>query len=251
LLPATPNGPVGSTALGADGSMAAFVPATRALSWQLTDAAGEAIVRERYWLTFQPGEIRVCASCHGTNSSDQASQPEPSNTPQALVDLLRHWQASTGPVLPAVAAGSVGGAAAPENVLTINGSHGGFGRRVDLLPGQPSLLQINSPAAGPASSLFALWAYIGVPTPADQLLTFAGTLMFPLPQMMPGNPLLLTVSNSLFADPGAMLPAAATPWVLPLPGLPPQFTVTMQGAVYDSSSPFALSITNALILRVP
>jgi hypothetical protein len=69
--------------------------------------------------------------------------------------------------------------------------------------------------------------------------------------MMPGNPLLLTVSNSLFADPGAILPAAATPWVLPLPGLPPQFTVTMQGAVYDSSSPFALSITNALILRVP
>ena len=139
----------------------------------------------------------------------------------------------------------------PENVLTINGSHGGFGRRVDLLPGQPSLLQFNSSASGPANSLFALWAYIGVPTPAEQLPTFAGTLMFPPPQVMPGNPQLLTVSNSLFADPGAILSAAATPWALPLPGLPQQFTVTIQGAVYDSSSPVALSITNALILRVP
>jgi len=251
LLPPTPNSPLGSTAIGADGSMAAFVPATRALSWQLTDGAGEAIVRERYWLTFQPGEIRVCASCHGANSSDQANQPEPTNTPQALIDLLRYWQASTGPVLPAVAAGSVGGVVAPENVLTINGSHGGFGRRVDLLPGQPSMLQFNSPAAGPANSPFALWAYIGVPTPAEQLPTIAGTLMFPPPQVMPANPLLLTVSNSLFADPGAILPAAATPWLLPLSGLPPQFTVTVQGGVYDSSSPVGLSVTNALILRVP
>ena len=59
------------------------------------------------------------------------------------------------------------------------------------------------------------------------------------------------VTQPSTSGPDAMLPAAATPWVLPLPGLPPQFTVTMQGAVYDSSSPFALSITNALILRVP
>jgi hypothetical protein len=78
-------------AVAADGSVAAFVPAGRALSWQLTDAQGAAVVRERYWLTFQPGELRVCGSCHGLSELDQAGQGQPQNTPQALVDLLEHW----------------------------------------------------------------------------------------------------------------------------------------------------------------
>ena len=86
--------PPNSVTLGADGSMAAFVPAQRAMSWQLTDAAGNGVVRERYWLTFQPGEVRVCASCHGLNEHDQAGQPMPTNPPEALVTLLEHWQNS-------------------------------------------------------------------------------------------------------------------------------------------------------------
>ncbi len=45
-----------------------MIPARRAMSWHLTDPAGVPQVRERYWLTFQPGEIRVCASCHGLSS---------------------------------------------------------------------------------------------------------------------------------------------------------------------------------------
>lgn len=91
--------PIGSVALGLDGSMAAFVPAGRALTWQLTNAAGTGIVRERYWLTFQPGEIRTCTSCHGLNQYDQAGQTIPTNPPQALYDLLVHWQAG-GSVTP-------------------------------------------------------------------------------------------------------------------------------------------------------
>ena len=75
--------------------MAAFVPARRALSWQLTGNQSEAIVRERYWLTFQPGEIRVCASCHGVNSKDQAGGVEPTNTPQALISLLNWWKSAS------------------------------------------------------------------------------------------------------------------------------------------------------------
>ncbi|MCB0035985.1 MAG: hypothetical protein KDE51_18265, partial [Anaerolineales bacterium] len=85
-------GPAGSVVIAADGSMAAFVPANRALSWQLTDTAGEAVVRERYWLTFQPGEIRTCASCHGLNETDQGGQTTPQNPPQALFDLLTFWK---------------------------------------------------------------------------------------------------------------------------------------------------------------
>ena len=46
----------------------------------------------RYWLTFQPGEIRVCASCHGLNSEDQTGSLAPTNPPEALRTLLQFWQ---------------------------------------------------------------------------------------------------------------------------------------------------------------
>ena len=84
-------GPAGSVAVAADGSVAAFVPTSRALTWQLTDADGEGVVRERYWLTFQPGEMRVCTSCHGLSELDQAGNGPSQNTPQALVQLLGWW----------------------------------------------------------------------------------------------------------------------------------------------------------------
>jgi hypothetical protein len=89
--PASPGAPVAAVALGLDGSAAALVPAHRAMSWQLTASDGTPVVRERYWLTFQPGEIRVCGSCHGLNSEDQAGNPAPTNEPQALGMLLTHW----------------------------------------------------------------------------------------------------------------------------------------------------------------
>jgi hypothetical protein len=72
--------------------MAALVPAHRAMTWQLTSPAGVPVVRERYWLTFQPGEIRVCTSCHGLNSEDQAGDAVPINSPEALRTLLRFWK---------------------------------------------------------------------------------------------------------------------------------------------------------------
>ena len=92
-----PSGsPNGSVEIAADGSVAAFVPAQRALSWQITDDAGNGIVRERNWLTFQPGEIRVCSSCHGLNEIDQTMQTEPVNQPQALRNLLDYWKTQNG-----------------------------------------------------------------------------------------------------------------------------------------------------------
>ncbi len=88
-----PNAPDGSVKLGDDGSMAAIVPARRALSWQLTSPEGEGIVRERYWLTFQPGEIRTCVACHGLSSADQSNDPPPTNPPEALRELLQYLKA--------------------------------------------------------------------------------------------------------------------------------------------------------------
>jgi Hydrazine synthase alpha subunit middle domain len=90
--PVNPGGPAGSVTVATDGSIAAFVPARRAMSWQLTDSSGTGVVRERYWLTFQPGEVRVCGSCHGLSDKDQAGNGVPTNPPQALLKLLQAWK---------------------------------------------------------------------------------------------------------------------------------------------------------------
>ncbi|MBK9603267.1 MAG: S-layer homology domain-containing protein [Anaerolineales bacterium] len=95
VQPPNPDGPPSSVILGEDGSMAAFVPARRAMTWQLTDPAGVGVVRERVWVTFQPGEIRVCTSCHGVNERDQSGNPSPENQPQALLSLLEYWKVAS------------------------------------------------------------------------------------------------------------------------------------------------------------
>jgi hypothetical protein len=95
-----PGGPPGSVRLGNDGSMAAFVPARRAMTWQMSDPAGTPVVRERYWLAFQPGEIRVCTSCHGLSSHDQAGKPEPVNAPEALRQIVRFYRDVLNPSQP-------------------------------------------------------------------------------------------------------------------------------------------------------
>ncbi len=83
-----------SVQIASDGSFAALVPAHRAMSWQLTDPGGTPVVRERYWLTFQPSEVRVCGSCHGVNTKDQTGAAPPTNSPEALRSLLRAWKSS-------------------------------------------------------------------------------------------------------------------------------------------------------------
>ncbi|GGJ31841.1 hypothetical protein [Deinococcus roseus] len=81
------------TPIAEDGSVVAFMPVNRATTWQLTDSKKQGVVRERYWLTFQAGEIRVCSSCHGLSSRDQLGRSEPMNEPQALYKLLVNWKA--------------------------------------------------------------------------------------------------------------------------------------------------------------
>ena len=90
--PANPGGPPGSVRIARDGSTAALVPAGRALTWQTTDARGTPVVRERNWISFQAGEMRVCASCHGVNNRDQAGRFAPLNQPEALREWLRWWK---------------------------------------------------------------------------------------------------------------------------------------------------------------
>lgn len=86
----------GATEVAADGSVAAFVPAERAVTWHLIDenipqSSDQSIVKERYWVSFAAGEVRVCASCHGVNKQDQLGRSAPENAPQALTNLLNAW----------------------------------------------------------------------------------------------------------------------------------------------------------------
>jgi hypothetical protein len=81
-----------------DGSWAAFVPSSRALSWQLANTKGEGVVRERYWLNFKAGEVRACVKCHGENQEASVlAQPAPTNKPLALRNLLRVWKEDNYP----------------------------------------------------------------------------------------------------------------------------------------------------------
>ncbi len=98
LNPGETNAPQGSVKIADDGSAAAFVPAQRAMAWQITEADGTPAVRERLWITFKAGEIRTCTNCHGVNTTDVFGNPPPTNSPQALVDLLDWWKGikSTG-----------------------------------------------------------------------------------------------------------------------------------------------------------
>ena len=94
-----PTGLPGSLKLGDDGSFAALLPARRAMTHHLLGTNGESIVKERYWITYQPGEIRTCKNCHGINTKDQAGNDPPMNKPQALRDLLQYWKSQNIPVL--------------------------------------------------------------------------------------------------------------------------------------------------------
>ena len=88
-----------TTKIASDGSFAAFVPARRAITWALIDTNFESVVRERYWVTAQPGEIRVCASCHGTNDEALVNlDPAPQNKPEALRSILQYWKSSHTPL---------------------------------------------------------------------------------------------------------------------------------------------------------
>jgi len=95
-----PNGVTGSLKLADDGSFAALLPARRGMTHQLLGTNNESVVKERYWITYQPGEIRTCKSCHGINTTDQTGlSGPPANPPQALHDLLQYWKLQNTPVV--------------------------------------------------------------------------------------------------------------------------------------------------------
>lgn len=96
LNPPVPTAPAGGVQIAEDGSVAAFVPAGRATTWQLTESDGTPVVRERYWMTMRKGEIRFCHGCHGANTADVHGQPNDESESVALANLLDWWKTTTG-----------------------------------------------------------------------------------------------------------------------------------------------------------
>ena len=90
-----PGGPTASVPIASDGSVAVLVPSQRALTWQSTAPNGTPVVRERFWLTAQPGEIRTCDGCHGVNTASQNGGVAATNSPLALRQLLVRWKQQT------------------------------------------------------------------------------------------------------------------------------------------------------------
>ena len=144
------NAPAGGTEILPDGSQATFVPANRAVTWQFTGTNNnDSVVKERYWISFRPGEVRTCANCHGINAVDQVGRGSPTNSPQALHQLLRFWRTN---------------AANAYSLTVSNGSGGGnFGAG--------SVLTLAASAA-PSGKVFSQWTGTGISNAASPTTLF-------------------------------------------------------------------------------
>jgi hypothetical protein len=143
------NAPPGGTELMSDGSQATFIPANRAVTWQLTGTTNDSVVKERYWISFRPGEVRTCANCHGINAVDQLGRSAPTNAPLALSQLLRLWRTNL---------------ANGYSLTVSNGSGGGkFGAG--------TILTLTAFAA-PSGKVFAGWLGAGISNSASPATLF-------------------------------------------------------------------------------
>jgi hypothetical protein len=190
------------------------------------------------------------------NGLDQAGQPPPTATPQALVQLLQQWKiarANETPALGPAAAGTIGlGNGGPYDVLTVAGSAGGAARRVDLAAFAPFTIDVAAPP-GFSASPFALFGIWGVPGPASSysppLLPGEGAFVFAPPFASVAPSTTFTLTNGLWADPSALAPGGVAPWSLSLAGLPP-LVFTLQGLMIDASTVDPFGFSNALVVRV-
>ena len=146
------NAPVGGTELMSDGSQATIVPANRAVTWHLTGTNNnDSVTKERYWVSFRPGEIRTCANCHGINSKDQLGRTAPTNAPLALRRLLQLWRTN---------------AASAYSLTVSNGTGGGNGAW-----GAGSILSLTANAAAPGTA-FSHWTGAGISNTATTATLF-------------------------------------------------------------------------------
>jgi hypothetical protein len=172
------NPPPGGTEIMSDGSQATFIPANRAVSWQLTGITNDAVVRERYWINFRPGEVRTCANCHGINGVDQLGRPSPTNAPLALRQLLRFWKTNSANAYTlTVANGTGGGNFGAGSIVTLTAGPAPSGK---VFAGWSGAAGISNTASAitsftmPATNVAVSVVYSNVPPPVITNYSLAG-----------------------------------------------------------------------------
>jgi hypothetical protein len=135
---------------------------------RITGTNNNSVVKERYWITFRPGEVRTCANCHGINAIDQIGRPPPTNAPLALRQLLQYWRTNV----------------ANAYSLTVNNGTGSGNF------GAGSILTLTANPA-PAGQVFAQWTGSGVSNAASPITLF----------IMPTNSAIVTAVYSNLPQP--------------------------------------------------
>ncbi|MCU0866684.1 MAG: IPT/TIG domain-containing protein [Planctomycetes bacterium] len=145
---------------------------------------------------------------------------------------LRSWTWNSFRLPDACYTGNVGvGSGGPYDLLTINGSAGGFFRTTQLAIADPFTIGI-APPPGVASAPYALVATIGLADGTTVTPTPYGTACFPLALAIDlGNPL---APHSVAIPPGIVLP----------------FPLTLQALMApDAANPSLVQLTNAIGLQ--
>ena len=196
------NAPAGGIELMPDGSQATIVPAGRAMTWQLTGTnANNSVVKERYWITFRPGEVRTCANCHGINTVDQLGRPVPTNAPLALLKLLQLWRTNSANAYSlTVSNGTGGGSFGAGSIVTLTANSAPSGA---LFAGWTGAT-VASPSAAttsfimPANNATVLALFTNLPAPTISGWQFAGgtNLVFSC-AAHPGRPWAFESSTNL------------------------------------------------------
>ena len=158
------------------------------------------------------------------------------------VDILSWDWASTPPTDPCYA-GTLG-----QSTLTIDGSDGGFFRRVEIATHQPFAIGVaNPPSFGAGAPYILVGSLLAQPGAPGTGLSF-GNACFP---MMPLSPAELLLANTFSVGTG-LLPALPTPHTINIPPSIITFPLemTMQAVTFDSASPLTLGLTNAVELAV-
>jgi len=83
---------LGTAPVERDGSFAVVVPADVPLQWEILDAAGEVLVRERFGAELRAGELRQCDGCHAphtgrTRRTTNRALEQPANLSGQNVDV--------------------------------------------------------------------------------------------------------------------------------------------------------------------
>lgn len=125
---------LGTAPVAGDDSFAIVVPADTPLTWELLDAAGNVVVRERFGTELRAGEVRTCTGCHAPHNGRQGATTNfaldsPTNLSGQDVDLdkngivdLFEGLCESQPSFCTTGGGGGGGEAVPKAPSNLQGS---------------------------------------------------------------------------------------------------------------------------------